>query len=320
MSTAMFVVVLVAAILGAQLIGWLSVLAWFRRRRQVIAGRLNSELATETVIRPPEPGSYRGSTIADYPIVNNDGMIALTPRRLIFQTLTGKVIEVSVTHITGVREAEVFKSAAKGGRQHLIIQTASGEVGFLVRDNAAWIASLIAVAGRSLAVGESTADSLGEAGSELSESVRTRRGTTGILAVAFTSVGLLVGLVAAVGAAVIAVSISGDRSVDGTVVDLSHNGKSYRPVVEFVLPESAPVRFTSWVGSNPPAFDVGEQVRVRYNPDNPQDAVIDTYWQIWFVPTLIGIIAAPFLGVGIALGAGTLKARRQISRGRDIRP
>jgi Protein of unknown function (DUF3592) len=312
MSTAVFVVVLVAGILAAQLMVWSSILVWFRRRRRVIASRLDSEMASETIIRSPEPGSYRGATVAGYPIVNNDGMIALTRRRLVFQTLTGKVIEVPVTDIAGVREAKVFKTAAKAGRQHLIIQTSSGEIGFYVCDNAAWIASLTTVGARPIAVGGSTAELLGEPRLDVPTILRKRRRARAIVAVVLTSVGLASGLVAGISAAVIAESISGNRYVDGTVVDLSDKGKGYAPVVEFVRPDSgAPVRFTGRLGSNPPAFRVGEHVGVRYNPDNPQDAVIDQYWQIWFLPTLFGIFSAPFLLGGIAFGVVTLAARRQ---------
>jgi Protein of unknown function (DUF3592) len=310
MSTALFVVVLVAGILAALLMAWSSILVWFRRRRRVIASRLDSEMAAETVIRSPEPGSYRGATVAGYPIVNNDGMIALTRRRLVFQTLTGKVIEVPVTDIAGVREAKVFKTAAKAGRQHLIIQTSSGEIGLYVCDNAAWIASLTTVAARPIAVGGSTAGFLGEPGLDVPSVVRTRRSPKAILAVVFTSIGLASGLVAGISAAVIAESISTDRYVDGTVVDLSYDGKGYRPVVEFARPASPPVRFTG-LGSNPPAYRIGEHVGVRYDPDNPQDARIDQYWQIWFLPTLFGIFSTPFLLAGIAFGVVTLAARRQ---------
>src|SRR5262245_34536945 len=119
----MVVVVVIAAILGAQLIAWPVVLLWFRRRRRVIASRLESELAPETIVRTPEPASYRGSTVPDHPMVNNDGMIALTGVRLLFETLTGKTIELPVSDIAGVREAEEFISAAPRGRQHLIIGT-----------------------------------------------------------------------------------------------------------------------------------------------------------------------------------------------------
>jgi hypothetical protein len=133
-----------------------------------------------------------------------------------------------------------------------------------------------------------------------------------ILAVVFTSIGLLLALGTGISAAVVAETVSGARSADGTVIDFSHTGKSYRPVVEFVPPGSAPVRFTGWVGSNPPAFRVGEPVGVRYNPDDPQDATIDQYWQTWFVPTLLGILSAPFLLVGIGFCVVTLAARRRV--------
>ena len=127
---------------------WGSILVWFRRRRRVIARRLDSAIAAETIIRSPEPVSYRGATVAGYPIVNNDGMIALSRRRLVFQTLTGKVIEGPVTEIAGVREADAFKTAKTAARQHLIIQTSPGEIGFYVGDNAAWVASLTTVGAR----------------------------------------------------------------------------------------------------------------------------------------------------------------------------
>ena len=162
MSTAVLVVVLVAGILAAQLMVWGSVVVWFRRRRGVIASRLDSELAAETIIRSPEPGTYRGATVDGYSIVTNEGMIALTRRRLVFQTLTGKMIEVPVTDIISVREADVFKRAVTVGRKHLIVEGSSGDIGFYVSDNAAWIASLTAVGAPPTAVGDPTAGSLRE--------------------------------------------------------------------------------------------------------------------------------------------------------------
>jgi hypothetical protein len=144
-NTATFVVVLVAGILAAQLIVWIPIIVWFRRRSRTVTSRLAAQIQSETVIRPPEKASYRGATAPGYPVVKNDGVIALTRRRLIFHSLTGKSIEVPVAEIVGVREAKVFKRAVTAGRQHLIVQTPSGEIGFYVRDNAAWIASLTTV-------------------------------------------------------------------------------------------------------------------------------------------------------------------------------
>jgi hypothetical protein len=311
MSTASLVVVLVAGILAAQLMVSGGIRVWFRRRRRAVASRLESEIAAETIIRSPEPGTYRGATVSGYPVVTNEGMIALTRRRLVFQTLTGKMIEVPVTDITGVREAKDFKRALTAGRQHLIIQTSSGEIGFYVRDNAAWIASLTTVAAQPIAVGGSMASSLRELEREVHRGDRKHRRGRAIVAVVLTTIGLASGMVAGISAAVIAESISADRFVDGTVVDIADTGKSYAPVVEFMPPHGGPVRFTDGLGSNPPAFRVGEGVRVRYNPDDPHDARIDQFWHIWFVPTFFGIFSTPFLLLGIAFGIVTLAARRQ---------
>jgi hypothetical protein len=51
----------------------------------------------------------------------------------------GKLIEIPVDEIVGVREARVFKTSVRGGRSHLIVQLRSGEVAFYVLSNADWI-------------------------------------------------------------------------------------------------------------------------------------------------------------------------------------
>jgi hypothetical protein len=128
----MFVVLLVVAILAVQALIWIPIVVWFRRRGRAAMARLQTEMAAETVVREPEKGSYRGATALGYPAVKNNGVIALTRRRLVFCTLTGKVIDIPVQAITGVREAAVFKGSVVGGRKHLIIQTTAGEIGFFV--------------------------------------------------------------------------------------------------------------------------------------------------------------------------------------------
>ena len=142
MSTAVFVVLLVVGILVLQALIWIPIIVWFRRRSRRVAAELALELEGEQVVRPPEKGNYRGATAPGYPVVKNNGLIALTQRRLVFRTLTGKAIEIPVDAITGVREAAVFKGSVVGGRTHLIVETAAGEIGFYVPDNAGWTAAL----------------------------------------------------------------------------------------------------------------------------------------------------------------------------------
>jgi hypothetical protein len=143
-NTAVFVVLLVVGILGVQALVWIPIIAWFRRRSRRVAAELAAELQSETVVRPPEKGNYRGATAPGYPVVKNNGLIALTRRRLAFRTLTGKAIDIPVDAITGVREAAVFNGSVVGGRTHLIVATAAGEIGFYVSDNAGWTAVLSA--------------------------------------------------------------------------------------------------------------------------------------------------------------------------------
>lgn len=116
---------------------------WLRRRSDAAVEHVTAELAGEGVVLGPEKGSYRGATAPGYPTVKNAGVIALSRRRLVFRTLTGKTIEVPVDAITGVRDAGVFKGSVVGGQQHLIVQTAAGEIGFYVFSGiGAWVAAL----------------------------------------------------------------------------------------------------------------------------------------------------------------------------------
>lgn len=137
--------------------------------------------------------------------------------------------------------------------------------------------------------------------------MRQRRAPWPILAIVFASIGLALALGAGISAAVVAGSHS--AHADGTVVELVPGGRGYRAVVEFAAPNGATIRFTSPVSSNPPPARVGQHVEVRYDPGNPQDAEINTYWQVWFLPTLFGILAGPLLLAGVAFGVVTLIGR-----------
>ena len=143
MNTTVFVVVLVFAILLVLALIAVPLVRWLRRRGAAVVDELGAELAGETVLRGPEQGSYRGATADGYTILKNAGVIALTRRRLVFRTLTGKTIEVPLEAITRVREATVFKGSLVGGQTHLIVVTAAGEIGFYVFSGIGeWVATL----------------------------------------------------------------------------------------------------------------------------------------------------------------------------------
>jgi hypothetical protein len=60
----------------------------------------------------------------------------------------------------------------------------------------------------------------------------------------------------------------GQSSADPTI--------TYYPIVEFTTSNGAPVRGTSWIGSNPPCGQAGEAATVFYHPHDPARVLIET--------------------------------------------
>ncbi|MDR3660453.1 MAG: DUF3592 domain-containing protein [Mycobacterium sp.] len=150
---------------------------------------------------------------------------------------------------------------------------------------------------------------------ELGAKQQPKRGAAPVLAAVFLTLGLSLAIAAGVCAAFVAHDFSTDNHADGTVVELvpSGHGSSprYRARVEFTTSTGAQIRFLSSVSSNPPPAKLGEHVDIRYDPNDPHDATIDSYWQVWFLPTLLGIISAPFLLVGTGFGIASRTGRRR---------
>jgi hypothetical protein len=138
-SVAGFVALLVVGIAALQGLVWVPIILRWRRKARAAAAELATTIESETVVRPPEKAIYRGATAPGYPVVNNNGTIALTDRRLIFLTVTGKIIDIPRTEIIGVREAKAFKTSVRGGRTHLIVQMPAGQIAFYVSSNIDWM-------------------------------------------------------------------------------------------------------------------------------------------------------------------------------------
>ncbi|BAL98825.1 hypothetical protein CLDAP_07860 [Caldilinea aerophila DSM 14535 = NBRC 104270] len=76
------------------------------------------------------------------------------------------------------------------------------------------------------------------------------------------------------------------------VIPLANSkGKAlFYPIVEFCTAEGQTIRFQGSTGSNPPAHRVGDKVQVRYDPQSPESAVVDS-WDLW-LPSIL------FIGTG----------------------
>jgi hypothetical protein len=86
------------------------------------------------------------------------------------------------------------------------------------------------------------------------------------------------------------------RSVraEGTVTALTESkdgdgSVAYNPVFTFTTRDGKTQTVQSNAGSDPPGFEVGDSVPVRYNAADPSEARIDTFWQTWPFPAAFAI-------------------------------
>jgi Protein of unknown function (DUF3592) len=99
--------------------------------------------------------------------------------------------------------------------------------------------------------------------------------------------------------------ITNSLHVQGKVIDLvaqdSDEDASVAPRISFVAKNGDTYTFTSSVSTYPPSFQKGQTVELYYDPQNPKEAIIDTFWELWFVNVLLTGLSLPFLGVGLVL-------------------
>lgn len=88
---------------------------------------------------------------------------------------------------------------------------------------------------------------------------------------------------------------------EGTVTALiertnaKNRGSVYAPVVRFTTTDGRVLSFDGAAGTNPPAYAVGERVKVIYPPNKPEDASIESFLQLWAGNVLVGFIGLVFL-------------------------
>lgn len=125
----------------------------------------------------------------------------------------------------------------------------------------------------------------------------------------FTAIFLVIGLGLLGGGAYSGVSrfdfLGNAVSASGVVIDLEarwdsdDGGYTYYPRVRFATEGGRPYEFTGDVGSSPASFDVGEEVRVLFDPADPSKARIDSFMQLWFTPLLLSGMGTVFASFGL---------------------
>ncbi|MBD0258474.1 MAG: DUF3592 domain-containing protein [Cytophagales bacterium] len=76
------------------------------------------------------------------------------------------------------------------------------------------------------------------------------------------------------------------------------DGTSYRPLFEFVTKANQVQQFEYDVSSSPPAWEVGEEADVIYDPEHPQGARLLGYWGLFIGTIVLVAVAAPFIVIG----------------------
>ncbi len=89
------------------------------------------------------------------------------------------------------------------------------------------------------------------------------------------------------------------------------DGSSYAPEVEFTTEDGEAIRFVDSLGSNPPSYEPGDDVRVLYPNGNPRDATIRSFGSLWFVAIVTGVLGASFAAGGGLLVTVAVRARRR---------
>jgi hypothetical protein len=78
------------------------------------------------------------------------------------------------------------------------------------------------------------------------------------------------------------------------------------PVVEFTASDGRLRSVQMSEGSWPPSHEVGEEVTVRYDPEHPLEARIESFGGnalMWILPGITGILGLGFLGAVLVVRA-----------------
>ena len=104
------------------------------------------------------------------------------------------------------------------------------------------------------------------------------------------------------------------QQTSGTVVGfvLLSSGRSWTDSPVFEFTDSSGTLHTNYnsSGQNPPAYKIGELIKVRYRPENPETARIDSFTELWLFPTFVLGIGLPNAIGGVYMLLFCLRERR----------
>ena len=76
------------------------------------------------------------------------------------------------------------------------------------------------------------------------------------------------------------------------------NNTLYNPVFEFVDKSMTTRNFESGISSYPPAYELGEKVKILYSRSNVKEVKTISFWGLYRGSVILFMIGAPFLIIG----------------------
>jgi hypothetical protein len=105
-------------------------------------------------------------------------------------------------------------------------------------------------------------------------------------------------------------SVVGGESTEGVVVDLRRQpgkgGETYAPIVAY-LAGGDEYEIKGSVSSSFIKYEIGDVVPVVYSPEDPGDATVADFQQLWLLPTILGGGGLVFLAGTLGLGAYVIR-------------
>ena len=97
------------------------------------------------------------------------------------------------------------------------------------------------------------------------------------------------------------------EATTGVVVDHRLRPRGARAPVVAYFADGNGYRFVSSTSAGASAYPLGDEVLVLYLPDDPSDATIGDFTNLYLLPTILGSAGMVFLVGGIALGVYVVK-------------
>ena len=92
-----------------------------------------------------------------------------------------------------------------------------------------------------------------------------------------------------------------DTSDSSDLYTVGGGAVNHFPVVDFIDLNGTKRRFTASTGSNQKPYDLGAEVPVMYDPQDPDGADIESKLYQWMIPALVSGLGAAAFAVGLAI-------------------